>query len=155
MKIFIRENFPNYGNKCHVILFLFIVVSSLHAVTPRLLTIKDLNTVQNETWSAHTKWYNIGLKLGILADTLDAISKDKQSCNDRYTEMLKQWLRRSDPKPTWDALANALRSCSVDEGAPADQLHVPHVDEGVLSDQLHERHERTSTPTDRFRCSIL
>ena len=132
-------------------------MSSLHAVTPKLLTIKDLGTVQNETWSARTKWYNIGLKLGILADTLDAISKDKQSCDDRYTEMLKQWLRRSDPKPTWDALANALRSCSVDEGAPADQLHVHvrHVDEGAPSDQLHARHERTSTPTDRFRCSIL
>ena len=98
---------------------------SLHTVTatpgPDELTIKDLNAVKNAILSAHSKWYDVGLELGIIADTLDAIKKDCQSCKDCYIEMLKQWLR-SDLRPSWSVLADALRSPSVEEGALADQL---------------------------------
>ena len=86
------------------------------------LTVKDLNTVKNSIWSARSKWYNIGLELGIMADALDAIKENCRSCEDCHIEMLKQWLKRSSPRLTWSALADALRSPSVDEGALADEL---------------------------------
>ena len=101
-----------------------IALSSIHTVnaTPDLLTINDLLAVQNATWSTRSKGYNIGLGLGIQPGTLDAIWNNDRRCDQQYTDILKHWLRRSDPKPTWGALADALRSPSVEEGALADQL---------------------------------
>ena len=119
---------------CHVILFLSgyycIILYFIQRInaTPDLLTIDDLLAVQNATWSARSKGYNIGLGLGIQPGTLDAIWNDDRRCDQQYTNILKHWLRWSDPKPTWGALADALRSPSVEEGALADQLppwHVP------------------------------
>lgn len=64
----------------------------------------------------------MGLELGMMADTLDAIKENYRNCEDCHIEMLKRWLKRSSPRPTWSALADALRSPSVDEGALADEL---------------------------------
>ena len=95
----------------------------LHPYTiPDLLTIGDLNTVTNSTWDARSKWCEVGLALGILATTLDAIRVNKQSCEDCYTEMLKQWLEGDYPMQTWNGLASALKSPSVGMDALANQL---------------------------------
>ena len=65
----------------------------------------------------------MGLGLGILSNTLDAIRESNQGvCEKCYTEMLKQWLESNNPRRTWSALANALRSPSVGHGDLADQL---------------------------------
>ena len=65
-------------------------------------------------WEARSKWYYIGLKLGLKAGTLDAIKQsnhyDIDGC---FTEILKQWLRNSKLKPTLNSLADALKSPTV------------------------------------------
>ena len=98
---------------------LMIVANSFYIGTA-LLTVVDLNTVRSSIWDARSKWYDVGLELGIPAATLDAIRVNKQSCEDCYTEMLKRWLEGSNQ--TWSTLADALRSPSVGMGALAGQL---------------------------------
>ena len=84
---------------------------------------KDLSLVLNKTWDARSRWYHIGLALGIPTGTLDAVKKrcrdDPDEC---YTEMLKVWLRGVDPLPTWSALSKVLKSPSVGCGDLAEQL---------------------------------
>ena len=77
------------------------------------LGIRDLRIVQRAAWDARAKWYNIGLELEIDSGTLDVIegnSKDIDSC---FRAMLTTWLKMVDPKPTWEALAEALQSSTV------------------------------------------
>ena len=127
-KLFIRvdNSTHHYDNIIIIIILTLILFCCIHSESATLdgLTIKDLNAVKNATWSARSKWYNLGLELGILADTLDVIKENCQNCEDCHIEMLKRWLKRSSPRPTWSALAKALRSLPVDEGALAKQL--PH-----------------------------
>ena len=87
-----------------------------------MLSSEELITVLNLTWDARSKWYNIGLKLGISVDTLDAVKiYHREDCDECYTEVLKRWLR-NDLSPTWSALADALRPPIVGMSHIADLL---------------------------------
>ena len=87
------------------------------------VSLKDLGTVLEETFAARSKWYYIGLKLGVEASELDAIKKDNpEAVKDCYLEALKCWLKGVAPKPTLAALAEALASDMVDEGGLAEKL---------------------------------
>ena len=78
------------------------------------MNIRDLHKVQDAIWTARTKWYNIGIRLGISADTLDAFAKAHLHKPDEcFTDTIKEWLRNDEPRPTWEALAGALRSPAV------------------------------------------
>ena len=75
----------------------------------------DLITVLEELHEACTKWYYIGLTLKVPASTLDGIeaqSNDPKKC---LLRAIQHWLNTVDPKPTWQALVDALRSCLVEE----------------------------------------
>ena len=75
------------------------------------LSILDLGTVLSTTLSASSRWYNVGLGLGISPDTLDVIDRNHRGdCGDCYRNVLAEWLRRADPSPTWRTLAEALKS---------------------------------------------
>ena len=73
-----------------------------------------------------TKWDDLGLRLGLLQPTLEAIERmnrgDVSKC---LKDCLSQWLRRADNvdsrgRATWDSLSTALRS--MNEVAVADEL---------------------------------
>ena len=82
----------------------------------------DLHTVLNLTWDARSKWYNIGLNVGIPVGTLKAVNKTHRGdCDECYTAMLDEWLRNH-PSPTWRALEDALRAPSVKMNHIAEQL---------------------------------
>ena len=77
------------------------------------LELNDLRRVQDSVWEARVQWYNLGLGLDITADTLDSIELANAQNPDRcFRAMLTKWLREHE-KPTWNALAEALRSRSV------------------------------------------
>ena len=87
------------------------------------LTKKDLLTVFTKTQDARSKWYFIGLGLNIDSDDLDPIESscrgdDKKS----LLEVLKIFLKRANPKPTWQQLADALDNPGVDYGELAEQV---------------------------------
>ena len=74
------------------------------------LTSNDIREVIEKVWNARAKWYHIGIELGISVHDLNAIKNganhhDIDSC---FTDMLVIWLQQ--PRATWEALANALRS---------------------------------------------
>lgn len=95
----------------------------LFTLTDNPLTTGDLATVQNTIWEARVHWYNLGLGLGIAYDSLEAIKLANQRAPDHcFRDMLLEWLKREDPKPTWGALVEALRSPSVGLSHLASQI---------------------------------
>ena len=92
------------------------------------LSIKDLCMVQRAAWDARSKWYNIGLELNIEPGTLDTIKRDNDYCDDQFRAMLTTWLKMvTEPKPTWEALAEALRSPTVGYEHLAEHCMMPPV----------------------------
>ncbi|XP_019852592.1 PREDICTED: uncharacterized protein LOC109582363 [Amphimedon queenslandica] len=73
-----------------------------------------------------TKWYELGLRLGLLKRTLDVIEKNHPHDISRcMTECLSQWLGRADNVDSrgganLDSLSDALRS--MNETAVAEKL---------------------------------
>ena len=70
------------------------------------------------------KWLFIGLKLGIKKDKLEDIKREHSNVDDRFTEMLMNWLSNDETTYTctWGAMATALQSPSVRLGHLADKL---------------------------------
>ena len=73
-------------------------------------------------YEARAKWYHIGVELKLSVGTLDAIRSDFSNSTDCFTEMCSTWLKRIDPRPSWEALTEALESPVVGEGHLAQQL---------------------------------
>ena len=59
-----------------------------------------------------SKWYEIGLQLGLPSGDLDAIRDKNSDAHNR--EMLKQWLADAQ-RPTLKAISTALRTKAVGE----------------------------------------
>ena len=97
--------------------------SSLSVTATGCLQIKDLRIVQKAVWDARSKWYDVGVELLISPDTLDAIKENERyNCDACFREMLKEWLRRPEPRPTWAELTEALKSPVIGYGHLADKL---------------------------------
>ena len=91
------------------------------------LTEDDLRDVQKAVWDARRKWHNLGLELRIPLSELNTIQdQHKNEFPDCLKAMLIQWLRRSNPPPTWTALAAALRDPILDEEDLAERIETEH-----------------------------
>ena len=97
-------------------------ITTAWCVTVDQLSVSDLHDVMRIAWKARAQWYNIGLGIGISADALDTIALHNKRNDDRFVSMLRMWLRRSYPRPTWNALAKALRSPTVNKYHLAEQI---------------------------------
>ena len=93
----------------------------MYLVTGALGT-NDLRSVRRATWDARSKWYDVGLELGIDPGTLDSIKANNDAVESRFTAVLLAWLRTVNPRPTLAALAEALRSPTVGYGHLAEQI---------------------------------
>ena len=76
--------------------------------------------MNNAIWNIRSKFYNLGFNLGIDSGTLDVANK--KSDDEALTFIVKTWLQRSTPTPTWKALIQALRRESLKEEALADEI---------------------------------
>ena len=90
------------------------------------LNVDDLGTVLQEAYEARNKWYDIGLGLKVSVATLDGIKSQSDDPKDCLRETLKPWLKGTDPKPTWRALVEALKSCIVEEHQLAKRLEAKY-----------------------------
>ena len=82
----------------------------------------DLGDVLEELVSVSRKWYNIGIKLRVPLGTLDNIEYQYSDVLTCLRKMLTEWIKRADPLPTWEELADALESRTVGETTHAQQL---------------------------------
>ena len=91
------------------------------------LTLDDLNVVQNSSWDARAKWFNLGLQLNVKPSSLEAIQhKNKDHPDDCMTEMLILWLKQSNPRPSWSSLVAALKQQTVGQEDLADRIERQH-----------------------------
>ena len=75
------------------------------------LSIDDLLTVFHALYDASTKWNCIGLELGMHHSDLAAIKqRHREDPYECLEDLLAGWLKRSNPKPTWEAVVKALES---------------------------------------------
>ena len=79
------------------------------------LSIGHLSFVREITFQARSKWYDIGLNLGLPVGTLDVIAQKNGDATDHHLDMLKHWLKGTGSEPTGEALVEALKSPSVGE----------------------------------------
>lgn len=70
----------------------------------------DLKTVQDALQGAATKWYPLGLQLGLGSNALHAVELETDKDQSHYlNEMLRLWMEREDPRPSWRAVIEALK----------------------------------------------
>ena len=72
------------------------------------LTTGDLRIVRFAMLKAATRWYDIGLELGMSPETLDSIKEANKAPEDCLRESLKIWLSGEDPNTNWKSIC----SCS-------------------------------------------
>ena len=66
------------------------------------------------TWPARLEWSNLGLGLGMDKTTLEVIRHDNHDkVKPCFREMLSEWLKMVDPRPSWERLVIALQDPSV------------------------------------------
>ncbi len=70
----------------------------------------NLRDVLRAVYSARAKWRFIGLELGLSPDDLDNIKKESQDNEERIEKVLTKWLRQPSLNPSWESLAECLRS---------------------------------------------
>ena len=112
-----------HKNRCAIVVILFLLVRFLTdgSVKPDLRDIlKELYTT-----TAADKWEDIGIMLGIKPSELDTIKSAEnripQSC---LREMLKLYLQKDSPPPSWAAIVEALEF--VGEETLAAQIKSKH-----------------------------
>ena len=88
----------------------------------------DLAKVFEEIYDARNKSYNVGLCLGLKDDVLDSIHKNPRNNDDGdcLREVIREYLKRVDPDPTWRAIADALKCPTVDEPRLAKQIEAKY-----------------------------
>ena len=96
------------------------------------LAIDDLALVFEEAYEARAKWHDLGLALRVPEDELQSIESRCSRPKDGLREMLRTWLRRVEPLPTWAALVKALASKLVEEGPLAMGLEEKYCQDSSL-----------------------
>lgn len=94
------------------------------------LTENDLVEVMEACIRVCAKWEYIGMALKVNLGELDAIKKDNPgSSKDCLKCMLSAWLKSVNPRPSWGALADALKSSLVGEERLSEEVKVKYCQE--------------------------
>ena len=80
--------------------------NSLDITDPVIPTLRDL--MKELYTKAADKWEDVGILLGIKPGSLNAIKIEEKVPMSCLREMLKIWLNRVSPPPSWAAIAEAV-----------------------------------------------
>ena len=76
----------------------------------------SLRTILDSISTLTADWFNLGVALGLSYHTLREIETNHQKARRCLTEMVMAWLQMKDnPQPSWQALASALSSPSINK----------------------------------------
>ena len=90
----------------------------LSPLTP--ISSQNFDLAYNTLYSVRAKWYEFGLALGLLTDTLDSIKEDENYTEGRLRRVL---IRRMEIKQlTWDEVVAALRRPTVNRNDLAEKI---------------------------------
>lgn len=95
---------------CQLLTYSFHMLYHCHIPNIDVLNISNIREVLDETWNYRAKWRFIGIELGIVAGTLEAIEVNCRKVEDCLCEMITIWLRCVNPRPTRSAMKAALQS---------------------------------------------
>ena len=95
------------------------------------LSVNDLKVLFPELYPARTKWYDIGLMLGVPVDTLDSVQSETDELGACLRKMLASALKSMNPKLTWNHIIDALKSVVVSEESLADTLSRKYCTKGI------------------------
>jgi hypothetical protein len=90
----------------------------------KMLGVNDLVKVLDELCEVRAMWYDIGLRLNVLPETLEDIMIKGLNDNTSLRQVLTVWLRSG--KATWSDLCQALRHETIGKGKLADSLLSKH-----------------------------
>ena len=77
------------------------------------LTVDDFADVQSALWDARSRWFNIGVRLGLKVTDLMAIKCEPGlDLEGKFIKMILSWLQRG-KKCTWRELRMALKHSTV------------------------------------------
>ena len=74
-----------------------------------------------------TKWFEMGLQLGVDSSDLKRIQHDTQECRTACRNMFMEWLGNTKTEKSWMKLIKALCSRSVGESSLAKRLAANHL----------------------------
>ena len=89
------------------------------------LTQNHVGTVMKDLTPLASEWENIGVYLEIDDGTLSTIKADEQKALGRLREMLRAWLRRTEPPPTWTDMVEAVALINPSLGDSLRTKHCP------------------------------
>jgi hypothetical protein len=84
-----------------------------------------LKDVFKELLPLSADWTTIGTLLDLPQGLLQKIETNKGRADDRLREMLSEWLKQVDPRPTWASLTEAVEP--VDQ-AKAQEIKTRYID---------------------------
>ena len=70
---------------------------------------EDIPLITEETWEIRYKWKYFGNALKMDPLVLDTIEEELDYIREYYREVVRQWMKMTDPKPKWQVLVTALR----------------------------------------------
>ena len=82
----------------------------------------ELNDVLRVLSDKAAKWREIGLSLNLSKGELDIIKADCSGARECLMEAISKWHSNAEPRPTWKALIDALKTPAVDESVLARHL---------------------------------
>lgn len=91
-----------------------------------LLDQGDVADVLEELLEAQTQSYELGLRLKLKIHVLDAIHKEETSSKKCLLKVLAEFLKQTDPPPTWRVIIEALNSRTVNLPKLAKKLETTH-----------------------------
>ena len=97
------------------------------------LTDDDMGTVTNEIWKVRASFYNLGMNLKIDAGTLD-VAKREGDDGEALNLVIKTWLKKNKPKPTWKALIQALRQKNMKAETLAEKIATKYCPDEITTD---------------------
>ena len=83
---------------------------------PQQKSVPTLKLLQKELYKIADKWEDIGIQLDIDDDLLGKVKSDNHGDSKNcLREMLRIWVKKVDPQPSWTDLAEALKVLEEDE----------------------------------------
>ena len=98
------------------------IMSHSQPVGQQLTVDDDLRVVMEELNNVSSKWYDVGMYLGVSVGRLDVIKKQYSDLSDCFRETIKTWLQTCVPPPTWINIVEMLRTRTVNETRLAVEL---------------------------------